>query len=730
MRGFAGFAQADTVTFVTRNTCKAYYSNWYVFNKQVHWQTERTQQSLIPETKTPFLRIHGHVQYDFIYRSFIDTPFSQHDFQQHTVQTFLSITVKDKYPINLNLSKRISNSPYFRNFMDVNMRYDKNAFIHTEKQQLLNRITNKYWKRPDLSAAEEALQQAVDKYNNLKAALEGPDVLQQIIEEREKEYHQQQAAATRVSEIKWNLPDKQRFYKMLGEKQGSKGDSLRTDNSYTKAIEKRKKELDSLQQKIGMLQTKRDSVRNKIENNLTGIRRKIYQARNTAELQQIGKENDSAYKKNSGLEKFLANVKSVGIGRSVINYSELTAWNVALTGFNIEYNDGLYAALAAGKIDYGFRDFLGKNTRQKGQNFLMGRIGMGDIDHKAIIISAFTGKKYTYGSVVNDSVNDHINIAGYAIEGILNKNEHTGISIEVAKTTKPITGSLGSNKGMPALFQFSDNTNLGISAKGHTLLPKTNTDIAGFYRKTGAQFQSFSLFTYNTNQTAWQLRVEQPFLNNKIGVIASLRRNDFTNPISEKTFKTSTVFKSIQVNVRVPRWPSFSAGYYPGSQLYIIDKERIRENAYYIVNASVMHHYAAGNIRMLSSLLYNRYSGKGTDSGFITYSGSSYMASQTFILSRVQLQAMYMYTDQEQMQYYTLDANGDYSISGSIRIGGGVKYNKVTGGKTYPGGNVHVNVDVKQFGGLQLQYEKVYLPTIWKTLYPVETGRISWLKYF
>ncbi len=63
----------------------------------------------------------------------------------------------------------------------------------------------------------------------------------------------------------------------------------------------------------------------------------------------------------------------------MINYSELTAWNVALTGFNIEYNDGIYAALAACKIDYGFRDFLGKNTRQKGQNFLMGRVGVGDI---------------------------------------------------------------------------------------------------------------------------------------------------------------------------------------------------------------------------------------------------------------------------------------------------------------------------------------------------------------
>ncbi len=97
---------------------------------------------------------------------------------------------------------------------------------------------------------------------------------------------------------------------------------------------------------------------------------------------------------------------------------------------------------------------------------------------------------------------------------------------------------------MQALFQFGDNTNLGINAKGYTLLSKTNTGISGFYRKTGAQFQSFSLFTYNTNQTAWQLRIDQPFLNNKIGVTAALRRNDFTNPISEKLSKQAPYLKA------------------------------------------------------------------------------------------------------------------------------------------------------------------------------------------
>jgi hypothetical protein len=209
-----------------------------------------------------------------------------------------------------------------------------------------------------------------------------------------------------------------------------------------------------------------------------------------------------------------------------------------------------------------------------------------------------------------------------------------------------------------------------------------------------------------------------------------LRRNDFTNPFTEKTFKTSTVFKSFQLNVRVPKWPMLSAGYYPGTQLYIIDRDRIRENAYYIMNASVFHNYSVGNMRMLSSLIYNSYSSKGTDSGFISYKGASYMASQTFIFQKAQLQGSYIYTDQEQMQFCTYEANGDYSLSKIIRIGGGAKYNKVTEGKSYWGSRVLLAIEFGRLGGLQLQYEKSYLPTIYKTLFPIETGRVSWFKHF
>jgi len=729
----------DTIIFLNKGICKGYYPSLQSIGsfQQGTAVTERTCSAVVkPAARTPFLRVHGNVQYDYLYRSFIDTPFSQNDFQQHTIQTFLDIMVKDKYPLKINLSNRISNSYYFRNFMDVNLRFDRNAFLTKARQELLNKIASRYYQKPDLTAAETALKQATDQYNQLKGSANQFDEWALLMKEKEKQYYKELAAARQktaipsVEEFNGQELDKRRLFKMATGKADSHADKVHIDSSYINRYEQKKKALDSLQQRIKSLQAKTDSIKNAIQKDVESVRRKIYKAASIGDLNNIESESGVAKEKKEGFEKFLANVKSVGIGRSVINYSELTAWNVSLTGFNIEYNDGIYAALAVGKIDYGFRDFMGKNTRRNGQDFLMGRIGLGDVDHKAIILSSFAGKRYNYGSVVADTITNFTNVVGYSLEGILKKDENTGISVELAKTTIPVSGRLRDNDGMKSLFRFSENANMGISIKGQTLLLKTDTRINGFYRKTGAQFQSFSLYTVNTDQTAWLLGVDQSFLNNKIGVVASLRRNDFTNPFAEKTFKSSTIFKSVQLNVRIPHWPALSVGYNPGTQLYIIDKEHIRENAYYILNASLVHSYKAANIRMLSSLLYNKYSSKGTDSGFVAYKGINYMASQTLFLSKLQLQGVYVYTNQEQMQYYTIDANADYAISRLFRVGVGIKYNKIMGGATCMGSRGQVELGINKLGNLQLHYEKSYLPTIWQTLYPVQTGRVSWFKYF
>ncbi|MET0637670.1 MAG: hypothetical protein ABWZ25_16695 [Chitinophagaceae bacterium] len=721
----------NDTAWVYSGICKTLKTGMYIVSDDIQQPAVRNLKK-----NEPILRINGNIRYDFVYRSFLDTPYRQNDYQQHILQSTMSVVVKDQYPLKINVSTRHDNSPYFRNVFNAGLQYDQFAYIRSAKQKLLDRISRQQFQTPELKRLETDLQKEVEKFNSVKLVLNDPDILQKIIEEKEVKYYKlinattNQPLSPQALDIDFKKLNQRLTYKRKKSLPESGGISHLPDTNFNNYIDSKKKELDSLQENIEKLQATADSIKNELNKDLVAVKQKVYKATSLRDLHKVARENGLSGEKENWFESFLSNVRSIGLGRSMVSYSELTAWNVSLTGFNLEYNSGVYGAVAAGKIDYGFRDFLGRNTRQRNQHLLLGRVGVGNTDNKAIIFSAFTGKKYNYGSLLADTISNHVNVIGYSVEVIIKRNENTSLNAEIAKTTKPLSGTFQNNHARNALVNFSDNSNLGISIKGQTIIKETDTRLNGFYKRTGEHFQSFSLFSYNTDQAAWLLKMDQSFIEDKVGVIAMLRCNDFTNPFTEKTFRTSTVFKSFQINVRFPRWPVISAGYYPGTQLYVIDKERVRENAYYISNASLIYHYTAGRTRMLSSLIYNSYSGKGTDSGFISYKGISYMAGQTFMFGKAQLQGLYTYTDQEQMQFSTFEANADYSVSSRVRIGVGLKYNKVVGGKSYWGSRAQILAEFGKLGGLQFQYEKSYLPTIYRALFAVETGSVSWFKYF
>lgn len=687
------------------------------------------------------ITIHGNISYVFFYRSKIDTPFNQQNLQQHTERVVLDALIKEKYPFKVGFTARQSNSPFFRDLSNMNLNFDKYSFSKNMKQDLLTRLATVKAQNPDLKMIENTLSEKLKQYEALKSGINEMGLLQQLIEEREKIFYEQQKKELISPEsLSVMIPAlynrKLNFEQMLTAKTDSTGNikkiRLQQADSLLETLKTKKDQQDKLEKLISQLRHQSDSLKNNIVQDISKVRQQIYQASSPKELEKIAKESGISHPKKEGLENFLSGVKTLGIGRNTADYTELTAQNVMLTGINIEYNPSYYTAFAAGKIDYGFRDFFGRKLKQYNQHLVLGRIGWGDKDKRSFILTLFTGRKNNYaGLLAADSVNNTAHLFGYSIETIIKKNENTFISAEIAKSTK-------SNNGyaqMPitksnSLFSFSDNTNMGLHIKAQTAIPETDTRLSGFFRKTGQAFQSFSLFTYNTGQQAWQLRADQSFFNRKINLTAMLRQNDFINPLAIQTFRTSTVFKSLQLNVRIPHLPIVNASYYPGSQFYSIDNNNIKQNAYYILNGSVLHSYRIKDIIMNSSFIYNHYFNKATDSGFILYKGLNYILSQSFLIKRLQLEGSYSYNKQAELNYYTIDANGDYSIKDLFRLGGGVKYNRVQQGKSYLGESIRLSADFKSLGGLQLQYEKSYLPTIQQTLSPVDIGKISWYKNF
>jgi rRNA processing protein Gar1 len=760
------------LTRVTRRECKHYFTETFFYS----YPTEAamlTKAAVVVKPvaeqtrKIKLLTIHGNVSYDYFYRSAIDTPIAQKDFQQHTERVYLDVLYKEKYPLKVNFIARQSNSPYFRNFIDLNFQFDKYAYNKNLKQQLLNKLNTQLpqLKYPDLSKVESELKKLTDQYNKTKKWLEDPATLQKLIEEREKGFSEKksnsrdsaqgliadqpketgiyrlkdsaQLLINKAKGIKDKVNDSLMSFKtkVLNKKDSIVGDIRSRIDSiaepFVKVYEKKKQQLDSLEKKVALYKNKADSIKGLAEKNVTKLRQKIYAATSEKELRKLAAENGIETNKQGKLEKQLAAIKTFSIGRSILNYTELTAQNITVTGINLEYNPGLYAAFAAGKIDYRFRDFLNRNTaRHNNQYIVMGRLGIGNKEHTALILSYFTGRKNTAQFSLSDSIKSYVNIMGYSLEAIYKKDENTSISAEFAKSTKPVTGSLQSSKQTGVLWNYSDRSNMGINIKAQTIIPETNTRLSGFYRKTGEHFQSFSLFSYNTDQTAWLARADQSFLKNKITLTGMLRRNDFTNPFTDKTYKTSTVFKSVLLNIRFPKYPSVSIGYYPGTQLYLVNKEKIRESAYYILNGSVVYSYKVRGISMNSSFVYNRYTNEATDSGFIAYKGVNYYGSQTLLLKKLQVQGGYAYSKQPQLQFYTIETSADYALRNWLSVGAGVKYNDISGGNNYWGERLLLSVGLKQFGTVQLQYDKSYLPTISQTLYPVEIGRISYYKNF
>lgn len=683
-------------------------------------------------TKTPFLTVHGNVQYDFLYQSFVDTPYYQHALRQHSLRTTLHLLFRDRYPLDLTFSSRQSNSPYFINSLNLGLQFNRLDFERRAKAELLKKVEDRLWQLPEFKRLTDSLRLLNEAVTDWKTYVQSPGVLQKLVEEKETAYYRMlQAGADSLNSVMDGrtqiAPDVayNRFVK------GQRPKALLPVMDWQRNLaDEQKMELDSLERQVSYFKQKVDWLRDSIGKQVIAIRQKINKASNLEEARKAAVATDAVREKQTKAEQIFSNIRSIGVGRSLLNLSELTVWNASLTGVSVEYTPGVYTAFAAGKIDYGFRDFWGRNNQSKSQHLIIGRFGIGNVEKKALILSVFAGKKYNYGHSLHDTISTPIPVTGFSLEGIIKHDAYTFLSAEVAKTNRFGSDSSSGNYSTKNLFNPSDRSNLGLSIKGQMFMKSTGLRISGFLRQTGENFQSFSLFTYRTNQIAWNIRAEQPLLKGRVAVSAALRRNDFTNPFTEKSFRTSTIFKSIEATVRFPKWPVLSAAYHPGSQLYVLDHKRIREDAYYITNISAFYTYRAGEVRMLSSFVYNDFSSRGTDTGFIAYRGRNYSASHQFLLGVGSVQGTYTYTDQAPMKFHSFEASGDVAIHKLVKMNGSAKYHHVPMGQRCWGGRAGVQLEAGRAGHLQFQYEKIYLPTLKNTLYPVETGSVSWINFF
>ena len=622
------YSLINQITFLESKVCKGYiFSNYNIPNYNKHTSAQNYHS---PETikKVSTIKLNGFVNYEYYYNQHIDTPFAAKAFEQHTISAQLKITIKNKYPLVLNFSNRLTNNPFFKNYLDIGLQFDRVSYLNSLKNSYANAVNHSNPFQQILLQIQQELKTTEGEYSKLRKELNDPHWVQTIVKERESflQSNSNKSAAT--------LGNKE---KELGKYSGT--DSIKSESSeefgfvkktalfnINKSIlssftppkydllpssQKRpgdldsigiKREKDSLNAKSpdstyqfvfglkdSVLKVVKDStilkthrLSDQANKQLTVMRKtptEEWYEKQLMVLDSIKTKKDSLFqysKKVEGLFKqaqnadvitgninnrkqqllkygnpdnavtkldnILLNVKSFGIGRTSIDYSDLTARGLSILGIQAEFEPNLYYAFAAGKVNYRFRDFfVNTPSVNNNQEYYIVRIGNEKIKRIRIIGSAFYGKSNRL-SLNNPTINL---FSGYSIFTSYHISRTNFIEAEIAKTYLPVSLNPGLIKDKnPGLFDWSKNNNLGFEAKAHFLFMKSNTAVDGYYKRIGESFQSISFLTNDQIQKAWNIKVEQRLFKSKLVITGMLRQNDFVNPSFSNNYYTSSVFKT------------------------------------------------------------------------------------------------------------------------------------------------------------------------------------------
>ncbi len=675
----------------------------------------------------PFLTVHGNILYDVNYHSNIDTPYNEKDVYQHTIQTYLDILVKGQYPFRIYLTNRFSNSSLFKNFSDFNFSYNSNRFTQQIKEQVRQRFLALLPSTKQLDSLKELLNKKLLKLHGLEGWINNPAVLQKQVEARERALFRQRNPA--------GLPKADSLLQSFAESSPLNFSVESIDSSFDSLYAQKKEQADSLSKEIALLQKQIQILNQRSNTDINKVFADIEKSSSPAKLKEKMQElhiSDSTLPK--GYQTLMA-IRSFGLGRSVVNYSELSVKNISVNGVQVEYNPSAYYAFAAGTVDYRFRDFIVQSPGQGRQYLAVMRYGIGLKDGNNIILTYFTGRRQLYNANSTDSSNTQnpsSALMGITLEGNFRLMDNILLKGELAKSSIPFYNNDSTKGGLASqMIQFGDRTNEAYSLKLNAFFPKTLTRIKGSYKHLGINYQSFSIFTDGSSQTAWSASIDQLFFKRQLEIALSANTNDFSNPLLNQQYKSTTVFKSIQATLRKRYWPIISLGYFPSSQITKLGNGQYMENLFYTLVSNITHSYSFHKILMNSTIVYTQFYNHSTDSGFVYFNTRNLLLSQSIFLNKFTLQCNAAGATNQDYQLYSLEGKLQYALNRYLTLGTGIKYNKQTVYNIQQlGYSGEATLNIPKLGQILFSADKGFIPGMNKQLVPNNTGRLSYFKTF
>lgn len=649
----------------------------------------------------------GQVSYQFNYRSNIDTPYVEKDIAQHNTTGNLHFTVAGILPLRLTFWSRQSNSRVFRDITDVQLSYSGGDFRSQLQARLRNRLLAM---APGLrdSLTEKLYDLKKIELNDLKQQLESLFTPQALIEVNE---------VLKVPRLTWR-PEK------------SEQENLQREDSLRKVANRFLDLYKNTKQRYHQLQLQVDSLKKVYAKSVARVQqfRSMANGRwdNQVSARQL-KNTLNEYGVDSieipSRYRWLMGVRNFSVGRSTMNYSELTAKNISVNGINVEYNSWYYVAVSAGLIDYRFRDFVMNGVNKKPQYLYLVRLGIGRLERNYFIVSAYRGQKQLFAASRLSSITVH----GYSAEARWQVNRNTWITGEVAKSIAPDYRNIPAQTNTK--FKLSDHTNQAFAVRFYQYIPLTGTRLEGFYKKTGANFQSFSSFQTNAALESWFVKAEQSFLKRKLRVAAAVRKNEFSNPFLQQDYKSNTVFKSVTASFRSRKWPVVTVGYQPMSQLTVLD-DVVYENRFQTLTSSIYHSYSIKKLRTASTVMVNKFYNNNSDTGFVYYNATNVYWMQNFFFTHFNANIGVSYTKNPGYTLSVMDESIQLNFSKLGTVGFGVKVNSLNNELVKVGSYVNANIRVYRQDMLYLSYERGYLPGFHRGLTRSEMATVQFVKSF
>jgi len=727
-------------------------------------------KSLARPAQLPFSRqkngsfpAHGDLTYDFFYRSAVDTPFAGNNIQQHTLRANISLLLAGKLPVMLQLNSRRTNSPFFKNYNDVNVQFDERYYNDLMKARILeNMLMNMRQKYTDsvLLQAVRNQEQAVVKQGQW---LQDAHQLQQLVNSRDVLLKPDSPALIRQlpsvpdrsilsnPAAKYKLPAipkidsyTGRFQKNLSSNavneyitkdtayllQKARDSSEQVRHRATLFIaeyKKREAQYEAAQKKLialkeqystakGRLDAKIDSVKQVFAN---GSKKEI---NNT--VKKYGQDTGNVYK----WYKHLSSIEHFSIGRSMVDYSELSAKNISINGVQAVYRDRYSISFASGGVDYLYRDFLIRNVSTVKQYLNLVQLGKGEPRGNNVFLTFYQGKKQ--GNAYDANAQPVMNrVFGVTVGGKFRVDDNNYLLAEVAKSSYPAPVLSGPVNSSPKAFSFANHSNEAYTVQLYSRIPITDTRVYGLYRKLGRNFQSFSIFNANIDLVSWQLKVDQYFLRKQLLVSGALRTNDYSNPYIVNNFKTNTIFKSLQATLRRKKWPMLSVAYMPSSQMTSIGSQ-VMENRFYTLLGTANYVYRLRKTLMHTGLVYTRFYNGASDSAFVYYNARNWFVYHNIIGDVLSFNSAASISYHTGYRLLTLDQGLSCKISNRVNAGGGLKWNVLNGTDSHPGYYGNIRWRPGKLGELNMSFDRGYIPGTTDKLRKNDFGRLTYTKIF